>query len=107
VFGLKRSPNVDILINELSSAENGAIVFTSSTAKQSSLESSTWNNGAFTKALVEGIKGSADKSQRGYISVKSLDAYISERVKELTKGQQAPVTLYPKGGTADFPIVGR
>ncbi|MGX7689538.1 caspase family protein [Flectobacillus roseus] len=108
VFGLKRSPNVDILINELSSAENGAIVFTSSTAKQSSLESSTWNNGAFTKALVEGIRGSADKSQRGYISVKSLDAYIAERVKELTKGQQAPVTLYPKGGTSDFPIaVGR
>ena len=33
-----------------------------------------------------------------------LDLYISERVKELTKGKQSPVTQAP-GGVQDFPLV--
>lgn len=36
-------------------AENGAVVFTSSTGRQYSLENEDWGNGAFTKALVEGL----------------------------------------------------
>ncbi len=91
------------IINELSSAENGVVVFSSSTGRQFSLEDPAWGNGAFTKALVEGINGKADMNKNGRITHKMLDFYLSERVKELTKGQQTPVTQAP-GGVPDFPI---
>lgn len=102
----RRSATVDIngFVNDLTSAENGAIVFTSSTGNQYSLEDKSWGNGAFTKALVEGLNGKADVYKKGKISVKALDFYIAERVKELTKGQQSPTTIIP-GSVPDFPIV--
>ena len=105
VMGSGRRSIADIggLVNELASAENGAIVFTSSTGRQYSLENPEWDNGAFTKALVEGLEGKADLFKRGSITIKTLDAYITQRVKALTKGQQAPTTIMP-GSIPDFPI---
>ena len=91
------------LINELTSAENGTIVFCSSAGKQYSMESPEWGNGAFTKALVEGLGGKADYLKKGVITLNQLDLYISERVKQLTKGKQTPVTGKPDT-IRDFPI---
>jgi hypothetical protein len=91
------------VVNELASAENGVVVFSSSTGRQFSLESPTWGNGAFTKALLEGMAGGADYQKSGRITHKMLDLYVSERVKELTKGEQSPVTQAP-GGVPDFPV---
>ena len=101
----RRSTAISIAraIEELTSVESGAVVFTSSTGRQYSLESPEWNNGAFTKALVEGLNGAADLSGRSVISVKSLDYYMTNRVKELTQGRQDPTTIIP-GGVPDFPI---
>jgi len=98
---------VDIngMVNELSSAENGAIVINSSTGKQVSLEDAIWGNGAFTKALVEGLSGEA-ATANGKITVKSLDFYISERVKEITDGRQTPTTAIPNT-VPDFPIAAK
>lgn len=92
-------------VNDLASAENGAVVFTASSSGQESLENSTWGNGAFTKSVVEGISGKADPYNDGYVSVKSLDTYVDRRVKMLTSGQQTPVSIAP-GGLSDFPIAG-
>jgi WD40 repeat protein len=105
VMGSTRRAIIDIngVVNELSSAENGAVVFTSSTGRQYSLEDATWNNGAFTKSLVEGLGGKADLFGRKNISIKTLDAFITQRVKELTKGKQAPTTIIP-ASIPDFPI---
>jgi WD40 repeat protein len=91
------------LVNELSSAENGAVVFASSTGKQESLESDEWKNGAFTKAIVEGLNGKADLMQNGKITVNELETYLAERVKELTEGQQTPTVAKPQT-VPDFPI---
>jgi hypothetical protein len=91
------------VVNELASAENGAVVFASSTGKQYSFEDPTWGNGAFTKATVEGIEGKADYTGKGRITINMLDLYISERVKELTKGKQTPATAKPKT-IPDFPL---
>lgn len=91
------------LVNELSSAENGVLVFAASTGRQFSLENPVWGNGAFTKALIEGINGQADLNSSGKITHKMLDFYISDRVKALTKGQQTPVTISPSG-VPDYPI---
>jgi uncharacterized caspase-like protein len=91
------------VINELSSAENGVVVFSSSTGRQLSYEDPAWGNGAFTKALVEGLNGAANYQNTGRITHKMLDLYVSERVKALTKGKQSPVTQAP-GGVPDYPV---
>lgn len=90
-------------INELASAENGAVVFSSATGKQYALENVEWGNGAFTKGVVEGLRGKADFRSTGRITVNMLDLYVSERVKELTKGQQTPTTVKPPN-VPDFPV---
>jgi WD40 repeat protein len=92
------------VVNELASAENGAVVFASSTGRQYSFEDSNWGNGAFTKAVVEGINGKADYTGKGRITINMLDLYISERVKELTRGKQTPATAKPQT-IPDFPLV--
>jgi WD40 repeat protein len=104
VMGGRRGINdITGVINELTSAENGAVVFASSTGNQYSLEDPAWGNGAFTKALVEGINGKADYMGKGKISINELDLYLSERVKELTKGRQTPTTTKPQT-VPDFPV---
>ena len=60
-------------------------------------------NGAFTKALVEGLSGKADYQANGVITVNELDLYLAERVKELTGGWQTPTTAKPQT-VPDFPI---
>jgi WD40 repeat protein len=101
----KRRAVLDIagVINELASADNGAVVFAASTGNQYSLENSAWGNGAFTKALVEGLQGQADYRHSGRITVNMLDLYLSERVKALTQGRQTPTTTKPPS-TPDFPV---
>ena len=105
VMGARGAPT-DIMgiVNELATAENGAVVFASSTGKQYSFEDPAWENGAFTKAVVEGISGRADYTGKGRITINMLDLYVSERVKELTKGKQTPATAKPQT-IPDFPLV--
>lgn len=89
--------DVDKFASELADAEAGVIVFSSSTGRQFSLEKDAWQNGAFTKALVEGIReGKADFTRDLHVSVSELEVYVSDRVKTLTNGRQRPVTTRPK-----------
>lgn len=92
-----QQPDVDRLANELADADHGVIVFSSSTGRQFSLEDASWGNGAFTKALVEGIRGQADYHKDWFISMAELEVYLGERVKQLTAGRQTPVTTKPEG----------
>jgi WD40 repeat protein len=104
IMGTRRGvADINAVVNELASAENGAVVFASSTGKQYSLEDQAWNNGAFTKALVEGLSGKADYTGKGTISINMLDLYLSERVKTLTGGKQTPTTTKPNT-VPDFPV---
>ena len=96
--------DVTAVVNELASAENGVVVLAASTGRQYSLEDAAWGNGAFTKALVEGLSGMADVTKDARVSINELDLYLSERVKELTRGQQTPTTTKPET-VPDFPIV--
>ncbi|MBK9488037.1 MAG: caspase family protein [Haliscomenobacter sp.] len=99
-------PDIAAVVNELCAAENGAVVFSSATSREYALEDARWQNGAFTKALVEGLSGKALANEQGKITVKSLDVYVSERVKELTSGKQHPATVYPPN-VPDFPVAVR
>lgn len=102
--GLK-APFNDItgVLNDLAAAENGVVVFSSSTGRQLSQQRREWGNGAFTKALVEGLDGQAAWAGRREITHKMLAAYVSERVRELTGGDQSPVNPDPVG-VPDFPL---
>jgi hypothetical protein len=95
--------DINAFVNELASAENGVVVFTAATGRQLSQEKDEWGNGAFTKAVVEGLSGKADFEKTGRITHKALDYYVAERVKALTKGSQSPVSIAPAGVT-DFPV---
>lgn len=107
VMGTRRGvADINAVVNELSSAENGTVVFASSTGRQYSLEDEKWGNGAFTKALVEGLSGQADYQGKGKITINMLDLYLSERVKELTGGKQTPTTTKP-ATVPDFPLAVR
>ena len=106
VMGKRAITDITGVINELTSAENGVVVFASSTGRQYSLEDPQWQNGAFTKAVIEGIAGKADLLGKGKITVNMLDAFIAERVKEITNGKQTPVTTKPNT-VPDFPIAVR
>jgi WD40 repeat protein len=106
-LGTAKGPfDLNRVINELASADNGAVVFASSTGRQRSFENTEWKNGAFTKAVVEGINGRADLFNHGKISVETLGAWIAKRVKELTNNEQSPVVLKP-GSVPDFPVAVR
>jgi WD40 repeat protein len=100
--------DMNTLVNELSSTENGVVVYASSTGRQLSQENESLNNGAFAKALIEGLpaadrKGSADVANKGVITTATLDAWLAARVKELTGGAQSPVMIRPPT-ISDFPV---
>lgn len=71
-------------------SEPGVIGFYSSTETQKSNESEQWNNGIFTKALIEGLRGQA-KDKDGNITIDELERYIRESVRKATKGKQMPI----------------
>jgi WD40 repeat protein len=98
-----KAPDLTRMINEITDAEVGAIIFTSCTPRQLSFENDVWKNGAFTKALVEGLGGEADFRHKKRITVKALDLYVSDRVRELTEEKQTPTTIVPQS-IPDFDI---
>lgn len=83
----------------LSKTENGVSVFggTSPGTTTFSIESAEFMNSVFTYALIKGINGAADLQQTGYIDLRSLDRYISEEVRKLTKDMQRPSAFFPAG----------
>jgi WD40 repeat protein len=92
--------DINSVVQDFSRSERGVITFAASTGRQVSLEEKAWNNGAFTKAVVEGLgtlgtKGLADLRGDGRITASLLDAYVTDRVKTLTHGAQSPVMIRP------------
>jgi Caspase domain len=98
-------PDIDQLAAELQSKENGVIVFTSSTGRELSVEDPSWENGAFTEALLEAFAGKADRTGRGVLRVSDLQAFLPRRVRELTKNQQNPRIYVPFEELWEAPIV--
>jgi WD40 repeat protein len=93
----------DDLIRDLVADERGVIALCASTGKQFALESNEHRHGLFTLALVEGLKGKATKTVDGAVYLHHLDAYVTDRVKELSQGQQSPTTARP-ASVRSFPL---
>lgn len=96
-----RAVNNDRFVKELQEAN--AVIFSSSRGRELSQESTTWGHGAFTYALIEGIKGKANLVKDNRISMKELDTYVSEMVPQITNGAQHPITNTPDG-YVNFPV---
>ncbi len=59
------------------------ITFIANSKGEMSYEDKSWENGAFTEALLEGIYGQADQNQDGFIYISELFHFTSRRTKEL------------------------
>jgi hypothetical protein len=108
VTATRGASDINAMVSELSSTENGVVTYASSTGRQLSQENDSWHNGAFTKALIEGLPaagrtGKADVTNKGFITTAALDLWLAERVKELTGGAQSPVMSRPQT-IPDFPL---
>lgn len=82
--------NTKSVSKTLQFATPGVISFYSSTKQQKSLEQNQLQNGVFTKALLDGLKGKA-KDKNGKITTLELHNYITKTVSEATNGAQMPV----------------
>ncbi|MBE0642546.1 MAG: caspase family protein [Bacteroidetes bacterium] len=67
------------------------VVFTSSSGNEYSYEDRSWGHGAFTKALLDGIRGAADFTADKTIDWGELQLYVGTAVRTMTKGGQNPM----------------
>lgn len=74
-------------------------VLTSSGESEASREDPAWQNGAFTKAVLEALGGAADSDRDGLLNALELAAYVERRVRALTGGRQSPAMELRFGGT--------
>ncbi len=102
------TPDVDKFANQLRSAKNGVVVFASSTGDELSLEPPKLTdpkvkNGAFTAAVLDGLRGKAARQGVDVVSLTDLNSYIVHTVHDLTSGNQHPTFAMPKT-VQDYPI---
>jgi hypothetical protein len=94
--GSKDAPaDLDKVAADLAAAENGVIVFSSSTGTQLSQERDELKHGAFTAALLEAFDGRGKTADPPWLYVSDFDIWLRDRVKVLTNGAQTPVTTVP------------
>jgi WD40 repeat protein len=83
------------LANELGDKSLGVFLYASALGRQFSFENADWQNGAFTKAMLEGLKGGADRDKLGYVDTEELSLYVRRRVLQMTDQRQEPVRMKP------------
>ena len=85
---------INATIDALSKKQNGLFVMTSSSADQPSHEHDNWQHGAFTKALLDGFNGAADRNYDRKITLREINNYVIKTVPQLVsavnRGEQVP-----------------
>jgi uncharacterized caspase-like protein len=93
-------------ISKITDIDTDIVTFASSSSSEVSYEHQTWQNGAFTEAILRGLSGRADKNKNNIITVNELFFYIETTVpkivKEETKRQQNPILT--RSNLGDLPI---
>lgn len=83
------------LANEIGDRSLGVLLYASARGRQYSYERAEWGNGAFTRAMLDGLAGAADSGKLGYVDTEELSLYVRRRVMGMTKGLQEPVRVKP------------
>ena len=96
-------------MNQLESAKNSVVVFASSTGDELSWEpprtkDPKLTNGAFTWAVLDGLRGKAARQGGEVITLTDLNSYVAQTVPDLTFGNQHPTFGMPTT-VQDYPIV--
>lgn len=83
--GAKANPTeINEAIDQLNKQKTGTTTFSSCSNDEYSYEDASWNNGAFTKALVDACaSGLADKNKNGIITIEELYNYTKETVPKM------------------------
>lgn len=89
------SVDMNRLVNELGDKTLGVFLYASALGRQFSYEKAEWGNGAFTKAMIEGLSGKADRENTGFIDTEELSLYVRRRVLDMTMHMQEPVRIKP------------
>ena len=71
-------------------ARKGYYALAASYPDESAAENDQWGHGAFTYAILEGLRGRADVNQDSLVDVLELFHYVESRVADLTEGRQHP-----------------
>ena len=82
-------------INEFGDQSLGVLIYASAQGRQYSEERDEWGNGAFTKAMIEGLSGKADSQKLGVVEADELGLYVRRRVKSMTDNRQVPAHTLP------------
>ncbi len=78
--------DINNAIGAIIAANNDFAILASSSANQISWEDEVWANGAFTKAIVDGLKrGYADANNDGIVGMEELANYVKMKVPELVE----------------------
>lgn len=71
----------------------GATIISAAQGIELAQESTRWNNGVFTHAILKGLQEKrADLNKDGAISITDLQKYVAELVSKLTDGLQQPTS---------------
>jgi len=83
--------NLGRFVMEGGEAQSGLALFASSSRTEESQESARrWGNGAFTHALLAGLRGEANGGRHTGVTVKELGAFVETEVPRLTQDAQNP-----------------
>ncbi len=99
-----RGADLTELINELTDAESGLIVFAASNGRQPAQESPLWGGGAFTNAILSCATAPGERRFDGAVTHKGLGQCVHDKVLELTERDQRVVVVVPPG-VEDYPVL--
>src|SRR5262249_7355155 len=85
--------DINRLASELGDKTLGVFLYASALGRQFSYEHPDWGNGAFTRAMIEGLSGKADRERTGFVETDELALYVRRRVMDMTKKLQEPVRI--------------
>jgi len=82
-------PPMELFLQEVRNS-SGRVVMTSAKPEQLSWEAPNSKNSIFTKNLLEGLKGKADRDRDGIVTLNEAYEYAYSKTKEETSGHQHP-----------------
>src|SRR5262245_28450265 len=96
-----RVVSADEMARQMTAGEGFYLLAATKPGEQSK-EQAALGHGAFTYAVLEGLRGSADADGDGGLTVSELFGYVARRVPSLTQGRQHP---YNKMEGTDFTLL--
>ena len=118
----KRGATVILIVDTchaaaFASADSGIVIFAACSVFEESLEDSNFQNGLFSRAMIEAMQGRGDSNQDGIITLAEIDSYVTTRLREMHASNpsfdengrrrlQQPVHIRPTSVERDRPLAG-